>query len=114
MDVVFIALDLDIRLGLRHRFRLCVLELLHNDDVVVVDTISNIDETVVGGRVILILGDGVVLIVYRIINISRLMTKGYNAPFFVRCTRRIDDRSRRLVADSNTIRHRDRGLSASC
>ena len=65
MNVVFIALDLDLVFSRCHRFRLCVLELFHDNDVMVVDAIRDIDETVVGSRVILILGNGVVLIVYR-------------------------------------------------
>ena len=114
MDIELIALDLDIRLGFCHSFRLGILELFHDHHIVVIDTVGDIDETVVGSRVIFMLCNSMVLIIYVIVDVTLLMAKGYNTPFFIRCTRRIDDRSRRLVADSNTIRHRDRGLSASC
>ena len=47
MDIELIALDLDICLGLCHCFCLGILELFHDDDVVVVDAIRYIDETVI-------------------------------------------------------------------
>ena len=112
MDIELIALDLDIRLGLCHSFRLCVLELFHDNDIVVVDAIRYIDETVVGVRVIFIFRNRMVLILYRIIRIPLLVTKGYDAAFCIGCTRRINDRSRSFITNSHAIGHRNRSLFA--
>ena len=113
MDVELVTFDLDLVLGLRHRFRLCVLELFHDNDIVVVDAIRYIDETVVGVRVIFIFRNRMVLILYRIIRIPLLVTKGYDAAFCIGCTRRINDRSRSFITNSHAISHGDSSLVTS-
>ena len=112
MNVDFIALNLDLVLGRCHCLCLGVLELFHDDDIVVIDAISYIDETVVGSRVIFVFCNRMVLIIYGIVNIPCLMTKRYNTPFCIRCARCVDHRGRGLIADGHAIGHRDRSLFA--
>ena len=87
MNVDFIALNLDLVLGRCHCLCLGVLELFHDDDIVVIDAIGHIDETVVGSRVIFVFCNRMVLIIYGIVNIPCLMTKRYNTPFCICCAR---------------------------
>ena len=87
MNVDFIAFDLDLVLGRCHCLCFGILELFHDHHIVVIDTVGDIDETVVGSRVIFMLCNSMVLINYVIVDVTLLMAKGYNTPFFIRCAR---------------------------
>ena len=103
MDVDFIAFDLDLVLGRCHRFCRGILELFHDDDIVVIDTVGHIDETVIGIGVKGKGTNGMLPWIRSIIRISLYMAKRNRTLCIGHC----------LIPDGCSIGHIGRGLVAS-
>ena len=104
MDILFVAFDLDLVLGRCHRFRFGSGQLFHDHHIVVIDTVSHIDETVVIRITKSIRTNGMIPGISSIIRISLYMAKRNRTLCIGHC----------LIPDGRSIGHIDSGLVASC
>ena len=103
MDILFIAFDLDLVLGRCHRFRFGSGHLFHDHHIVVIDTVSHIDQAVIIVIIKSIRTNGMIPEIRSIIRISLYMAKRNRT----RCI------GHGLISKGCSIGHIDRGLVAS-